>query len=107
MTTYKHDCNCCKNLGTTSIDDINFDLYFCNSEPTVIARFGDEPQDYMSSLYAVKTMYSIDHKDGESMLDFLSRNDSPLAVAAKEAILQKHLDENLSPIGEAKQKAKP
>lgn len=35
---YKHDCNECIFLGTFSSKD----LYFCKTEPTVIARYSDD-----------------------------------------------------------------
>lgn len=45
---YKHDCDACIPLGR--FDD--FDFYFCRQHgiPTVIARFGNHPGDYMSGL---------------------------------------------------------
>ena len=44
---YKHDCDKCKPLGEFGITD----LYFCDVHaPTVIARFGNEPEDYASGL---------------------------------------------------------
>jgi hypothetical protein len=45
---YQHDCDKCAFLG----QDANYDLYFCSqgSLPTVIARYGDDAQEYMSGL---------------------------------------------------------
>ena len=44
---YKHDCDKCRSLGEFGITD----LYFCDIHtPTVIARFGNEPEDYASGL---------------------------------------------------------
>lgn len=48
---YKHDCSRCIFLGSW-INNNKFDLYFCsqNGLPTVIARYGNKPQDYHSGL---------------------------------------------------------
>lgn len=45
---FEHDCNKCISLGSFQ----DHDLYFCKqgSLPTVIARFGNNPEDYKSGL---------------------------------------------------------
>lgn len=49
---YEHDCAKCKSLGTTVSGSSGkvVDLYFCPTEPTIIARFSDEPSDYASGI---------------------------------------------------------
>lgn len=48
---HKHDCDDCKFLGTND----RFDLYFCPSSHSVIARYGVDG-DYYSSLNFVNSM---------------------------------------------------
>ncbi len=43
---YKHDCDACVFLGRYGVND----LYFCASEPTLIARQSSEGSDYLSGL---------------------------------------------------------
>lgn len=43
---FTHDCNNCEFLGTFE----NHDLYFCDIEQTVIARYGNDGPDYMSGM---------------------------------------------------------
>ncbi len=43
---FKHDCDICKYLGMYE----EYDLYFCENEPTVIARYSSNGPDYMSGL---------------------------------------------------------
>ena len=43
---YKHDCDCCIFLG--NFDDYQ-DGYYCPAEKVVIARYGDQGQEYTSS----------------------------------------------------------
>jgi len=43
---FEHDCSDCTFLGHEN----NHDLYFCASEPTIIARFSDEGSEYSSGL---------------------------------------------------------
>ena len=45
---YKHDCDKCVYLGEYG----DADLYFCNQSgiKTVIARYSDEPSDYISGM---------------------------------------------------------
>ena len=43
---YKHDCNNCDYLGRYK----ECDLYYCDNEITVIARFSDEGADYTSGM---------------------------------------------------------
>ena len=47
---YTHDCDCCVYLGNHD----HYDLYFCGSEPTVIARYGNDGQEYISGLVFAK-----------------------------------------------------
>ena len=57
---FVHDCDDCHYLGDTMVDVFNsdgvlvssrfVDLYFCASEPTIIARYSDEGPDYGSGL---------------------------------------------------------
>lgn len=46
---WEHDCHTCKYLGNLKHEDVDYDLYFCSYEPTVIARFGTQG-DYLSGL---------------------------------------------------------
>ena len=59
---YKHDCSVCDFLGEYG----HYDLYFCNTEPTVVARFSDKGADYMSGLCFTTT-------DGNTPLDEAKR----------------------------------
>jgi hypothetical protein len=43
---YRHDCDACQFLGRWN----NQDLYYCDGEPTVIARRSDDGPDYTSGL---------------------------------------------------------
>lgn len=43
---FKHDCDNCDYLGRFK----EYDLYFCDNEPTVIGRFSDEGADYTSGM---------------------------------------------------------
>jgi hypothetical protein len=52
---YKHDCKKCIYLG----DYLEYDLYFCEKEPTVIARYGNEGEEYISGLPFAKISESI------------------------------------------------
>lgn len=50
-------CNKCIFLGTHE----KYDLYFCNairSKPTVIAKFGDNPTDYILALAINESLYA-------------------------------------------------
>lgn len=47
---YQHDCRQCTWLGDFQHKEGIYDLYFCASEPTIIARYSDEPQDYHSGI---------------------------------------------------------
>lgn len=47
---YVHDCEQCKFLGLYE----EYDLYFCDQNkfgPTVVARYGDEGDEYTSGLH--------------------------------------------------------
>lgn len=54
MTHHKHDCAHCLPLGPYDHDRTSYDLYACPQQavggPTVVARYGDEPQEYMSGI---------------------------------------------------------
>lgn len=71
---YRHDCNQCKYLGSYE----GSDLYFCEREPTVIARYSSDPPDYSSGLV------------------FCGSN-APLKEAARRAIQAGFIDENHAP----------
>lgn len=46
---FKHDCHCCRHLGTVVADGAPVDLYVCdNTFKSRIARFGNEGRDYTS-----------------------------------------------------------
>lgn len=52
---HKHDCNNCTHLKSVTVDNTNYDLYFCTQgfdEPychTLIARYGKDG-DYLSGM---------------------------------------------------------
>lgn len=46
MPKFQHDCTACIFLGHFE----DHDLYYCDREPTVIARFGDDGPQYGSGL---------------------------------------------------------
>jgi hypothetical protein len=48
---YQHDCEECVFLGTHD----RYDLYFCEANPTVIARYGIDG-DYLSGLLLAPTV---------------------------------------------------
>lgn len=43
---HKHDCKNCIPLGQLN----EHDLYYCSTEPTVIARYGSDGPDYKSGM---------------------------------------------------------
>lgn len=48
---YKHDCDTCVSLGEYE----EYDLYHCYQKgmgATVVARYGDEPHEYLSGMWA-------------------------------------------------------
>jgi hypothetical protein len=48
---YQHDCETCTFLGRYQAPNAQItDLYFCASEPTVIARWSSDGPDYTSGL---------------------------------------------------------
>lgn len=49
---YKHKCYHCKFLGQYTEEDQIYDLYYCPQlgHPTVVARYGDNEEDYISGL---------------------------------------------------------
>ena len=74
---YKHDCKICKSLGEFE----KYDLYFCtetSGSKTVVARFSNRPEDYISGLAIVN-------------------DNPPLAEAKKRAIEKGYLkgDKNM------------
>ena len=77
---HKHDCNCCTHLKSVTVDNTNYDLYFCKQgyeDPychTVIARYG---------------------KHGSYLSGLSFSNDGILKEAATEAINQGLLDEQI------------
>lgn len=51
MKRFDHDCSACHFLGQEG----RYDLYFCDAfsdMPTVIARWGNEPHEYGSGMFA-------------------------------------------------------
>jgi hypothetical protein len=50
---FKHDCDKCVFLGVYK----NHDLYYCNTEPTVIARYGDNGCEYFSGIHFTSNDY--------------------------------------------------
>jgi len=50
--TYQHDCEKCIFLGWEwdHIKNKRVDLYYCDNEPTLVARFSDSPEDYTSGI---------------------------------------------------------
>jgi hypothetical protein len=49
---FAHDCTKCTYLGTVTIDGRTFDMYHCmqgGNDPTIIARWADDPWRYSSS----------------------------------------------------------
>ena len=43
---FDHDCDNCQYVGNFK----EYDLYFCNTTPTVIARYGNEGSEYASGM---------------------------------------------------------
>jgi hypothetical protein len=51
---FKHYCNECVFLGNLNSSEQLYDLYFCRdggSNPTVIARYGNEDHEFLSGIY--------------------------------------------------------
>lgn len=51
---FEHDCDSCKYMGT----HMDHDMYFCPQGglyPTVVARFGHEPDEYLSGIFENET----------------------------------------------------
>ena len=43
---YKHDCDNCTPIG----EYMDYDLYYCKAcSPTIVARYGNEPDNYISN----------------------------------------------------------
>ena len=57
MTKFEHDCDTCIHLG----GDDEYDFYFCEQAglPTVIARYNDNPADYLSGMESAVAMESV------------------------------------------------
>lgn len=47
-TLYEHDCNACTYLGPFFDGADKYDLYICNTQGSIIARYGDDGPDYTS-----------------------------------------------------------
>jgi cytochrome c peroxidase len=51
---HKHNCEHCQTIGTIKDSEFKrtYDLYYCEigAKPTVIARYGSEPHEYMSGM---------------------------------------------------------
>lgn len=48
---FVHDCDCCKHLGTVTVYDGTYDLYYCTQGcvgVTLLARWSDNGPDYVS-----------------------------------------------------------
>lgn len=79
---YTHNTNCCKFLGSIRLNQV-YDLYHCNhKEPILIARYGNEEQDYALEFY--ETDYQANKLIGIFKLNQMStypRNQA-LAIAA-------------------------
>lgn len=55
---YTHDCECCKFLGTHG----DLDLYWCSQGglvPTLLGRFGNDGNSYLSSLQYSRAPYAL------------------------------------------------
>jgi len=58
---YEHDCDECVYLGQTEIELRSgefslVDLWYCNRDETYIARYGNNPEDYMSIKYPIEEL---------------------------------------------------
>jgi hypothetical protein len=62
IAQYTHNCPKCTFLGSYLEQAQSFDLYFCpqGTLPTVIARFGDKGQEYLSGLAVAKAIATQD-----------------------------------------------
>lgn len=47
---FRHDCDKCDFLGRYSENNSVYDLYFCSTTPTVIARYGNDGAEYTSGM---------------------------------------------------------
>lgn len=47
---FEHDCNNCDFLGVSVDGNTVYDLYYCDTEETVIARYSNNGADYMSGM---------------------------------------------------------
>lgn len=110
---HKHDCDCCKYLGSEKLKDETFDYYFCEQKslnmPTVISRFGNDG-DYYSGLLSAKIRAEKYMKDNSlnNIYDAITKirnnndiNNDGLIEAAYRAIQQGHLNQNLEYISPA------
>ncbi len=67
--TYQHNCKQCRFLGTFStrqynceteqMEEVAYDLYWCPQDtiPTVLARYGDAGEEYLSGMPTDKGFY--------------------------------------------------
>jgi len=60
---HEHDCECCKFCGNYVSKGELFDLYFCPTEQSLIARYGVDG-DYMSMDVTLVDRYPTDHPLG-------------------------------------------
>ncbi len=108
MDKIKHDCPCCKFLGSEFLKNEQFDLYFCEQNgkiPTVIARWGEDGN-YYSSLSIVKAIAKQLISEGKSfsikesidiMLSYETTNDIlMLSKAAQIAMEKGFIDDELN-----------
>ena len=61
---YIHDCEKCLFLGIGTWDGVRFDLYYCPTDHdggSVIARYGDEGEEYLSTGITRTIHYGDDH----------------------------------------------
>lgn len=52
MSLYDHDCPSCEYMGMYAYEGDRYDLYWCwqIGFPTVLARWGDKPSEYLSGM---------------------------------------------------------
>ena len=51
MPYFEHDCTKCIFLDSLKLENGNkYDLYYCENEPTVVARYGNEGYEYLSGI---------------------------------------------------------
>jgi hypothetical protein len=82
MPRYKHDCKNCTFLGEWR----ERDLYHClqgGNYPTVVARFSDEPEDYISGLRFALELESWENENNEEPLVEAYRRAKALGLKIK------------------------